>query len=94
MQKGNTTVSKKGEPSPEYFGSYEEAADFWETHDTTDYLNEFRTVELKSELRTRHFEVKIEGDLVEQLQSRAEQQGVSVSQLTSELLRRQLQEAA
>ena len=87
-------MSKKREPSPERFGSYEEAADFWETHDTTDYLNEFRTVEFKSELRTRHFEVEIEGDLVEQLQSRAEQQGVSVSQLTSELLRRQLQEAA
>ena len=33
--------------SPEGFDSYEEAATFWETHDTTDYLNEFRTVELK-----------------------------------------------
>jgi hypothetical protein len=25
------------DPLPEEFGSYEEAAEFWDTHDTTDY---------------------------------------------------------
>lgn len=27
------------DPIPEEFGSYEEAAEFWDTHDTTDYPN-------------------------------------------------------
>ena len=29
------------EPIPEEFESYEEAAEFWDTHDTTDYLDFF-----------------------------------------------------
>ena len=87
-------MGKKPKPTPEHFDSYEEAAAFWETHDTTDYLDEFRTVELSGELRARHFEIEIEEDIVKELQNRAEQQGVSLSQLASSLLRQRLQEAA
>ena len=36
---------KRVEPIPEEFGSYEEAAEFWDTHDTTDYPDAFRTVD-------------------------------------------------
>ena len=36
---------KKTDPVPEHFGTYDEAAEFWETHDTTDYSEIFRTVE-------------------------------------------------
>ncbi|MEW5987414.1 MAG: CopG family antitoxin [Chloroflexota bacterium] len=42
------------EPTPDHFDNYEAAADFWDTHDTTDYLDEFRTVQVVSELRVRH----------------------------------------
>ncbi|HVF10419.1 MAG TPA: CopG family antitoxin [Abditibacteriaceae bacterium] len=51
---------KRVEPTPEHFESYEAAADFWDTHDTTDYLDEFRTIEVNSELRVRHYEVEID----------------------------------
>ena len=87
-------MSKKLDELPEEFNSYEEAAEFWDTHDTTDYLDEFRTVEMKSELRNRHFEVELEEDLIRPLQDRAKGQGVSLSQLASELLRQKLREAA
>ena len=79
------------DPTPENFKSYEEAAEFWDTHDTTDYLDEFRTVEVTSELRARHFEVEIEEDVLKALQDKAKQQGVSIGHLASELLREQLQ---
>lgn len=78
------------ESTPKHFSSYEEAADFWETHDTTDYLDEFRTVELESELRTRHFEVELDEDVVKILQDKAKKQGVSLRYLASDLLRQQL----
>jgi hypothetical protein len=29
---------KQTDPLPEEFASYEEAAEFWDTHDTTDYF--------------------------------------------------------
>ena len=46
-------MDKKSDRTPESFGSYAEAAEFWNAH-----LDEFRTVEVKSELRNRYFEVE------------------------------------
>ena len=36
---------KKIDPVPTHFATYDEAAEFWERHDTTDYPEIFRTVE-------------------------------------------------
>lgn len=85
---------KTVEPTPAQFDSYEEAAEFWEMHDTTDYLDEFRNVEVKSELRARHFEVEIAEDVIQALAHKAREEGVSVSHLASDLLRQQLRRAA
>ena len=78
------------DPIPEDFSSYEEAAEFWDTHDTTDYPDAFRTVEVETELRGRHYEVELEEEVVEKLQAQARQRGVTVSRLASDLLRQQL----
>jgi hypothetical protein len=53
---------KRVEPMPEEFGSYEEAAAFWDTHATTDYPEAFRTVKVVSELRQRRYEIEVEED--------------------------------
>lgn len=82
---------KKGvDPIPEEFDSYEEAAEFWDTHDTTDYPDAFRTVEVESEFRGRHFEVELEEEVMRKLRAQARQKGVTVSRLASDLLREQL----
>jgi O-acetyl-ADP-ribose deacetylase (regulator of RNase III) len=39
------TKPKQLDPIPEEFPNYEEAGNFWDTHDTTEYSNIFRTVE-------------------------------------------------
>ncbi|MDQ3398016.1 MAG: BrnA antitoxin family protein [Deinococcota bacterium] len=85
---------KRPSATPEQFKNYDEAAEFWDTHDTTDYLDEFRTVDLKGELRGRHFEVELEEDVVKALQHKAKEQGVSLGDLASALLRQKLNEAA
>jgi len=84
------TKKKRIDPIPEEFASYEEAAEFWDTHDTTDYPEAFRSVEAVVELKARHYEIEIESDLVQALRSRARRKGVSLSNLASDLLRRQL----
>lgn len=81
---------KQIDPIPDEFSSYEEAAEFWDTHDTTDYPDAFRTVEVKSELRQRHFEVEIDSDVVNKLRARAKRKRVSLGNLASDLLRQQL----
>jgi predicted transcriptional regulator len=78
------------DPIPEEFSSYEEAAEFWEKHDTTDYPNAFRNVEVKSELRQRRYEVEIDSDVMKKLRARARRKRVSLGNLASDLLRQQL----
>jgi len=82
------------DPIPEEFSSYEEAAEFWDTHDTTDYPDAFRTVVAETEFRARYYEIEIAEDVVVALRARAEQLGVPVSDLASRLLRQQLSIAA
>lgn len=48
-------------PIPETFSSYEEAAEFWDTHDTTDYLDDFKTVAVDfSNQQTGSLNMKLE----------------------------------
>jgi predicted phosphatase len=85
-----STIARSREPIPEEFDSYEEAAEFWDTHDTTDYPDAFRTVEVESEFRSRHYEVELDEEVVRRLRAQARQKGVTVSQLASDLLREQV----
>jgi len=85
---------KRVEPTPDNFESYEAAADFWDTHDTTDYADEFRTLEVNTDLRGRHFEVEIDEQVAKALQAQAKEKGVKISDLASSLLRQQLGMAA
>jgi hypothetical protein len=81
---------KSIDPIPEEFTSYEEAAEFWDTHDTTDYPNIFRTIEAKTKFKSRHYEIEVEADVVRALQIKARQRKVAVGRLASDLLRQQL----
>jgi hypothetical protein len=81
---------KQIDPIPDEFASPDEAAEFWETHDTTHYARAFRTVRVVAELRNRHYEIPIEADVIRTLEARARKAGVSMGHLASDLLRRQL----
>lgn len=85
-------MSKKKpvDPIPEEFSSYEEAAQFWETHDTTDYPEDFHIVEVNAKFRNRRYEIEVEADVVKVLQDRAKRRQVSISHLANDLLRQQL----
>jgi predicted DNA binding CopG/RHH family protein len=72
---------------PKEFESYEEAAEFWDEHDTTNYLDEFETVEADVKLTKRRFEIEIDADLIADLSKEAHNKGVQVSRLVSDLIR-------
>jgi len=82
------------DPLPEQFASYEEAAEFWDTHDTTDYLDSFETVAVETEFKRRRYEIEIDEDLMKALTEQAQQRGIGVSQLVSDLLREKMRPAA
>ena len=81
---------KNPDPLPEEFQSYDEAGEFWDHQDTTDYPDAFRTVKVVSELRGRRYEIELEQDLVEKLQDKAKSEGVKMGPLANQLLRQQL----
>ncbi|HZT57123.1 MAG TPA: CopG family antitoxin [Pyrinomonadaceae bacterium] len=85
---------KQIDPLPDEFNSYEEAAEFWDTHDTTDYSEHFVTIEAEAELKRRRFEVEVDERLMEVLRARAKERGVTVNRLVSEMLRDKLRSAA
>ncbi len=80
------------DPIPEEFSSYEEAAEFWDSHDTADYPDAFadKPVEVRGAFRRRHFEVEVDEDLFGTLRERARKAGISVRRLVGDLLRQQL----
>ncbi len=85
---------KQIDPLPEEFASYEEAAEFWDTHDTTDYLDSFETVTVEAELKRRRYEVEIDEELMKALTEQAQKRGIAVSQLVSEMLKEKIRPAA
>jgi len=89
-----TDIPKIIDPIPEEFASYEEAAEFWDTHDTTDYPDDFETVSVQAKLEHRRFEVEIDADLMPVLSKQAQTRGVKVSRLVSEMLREKVRPAA
>ena len=85
---------KQIDPIPEEFASYEEAAEFWDTHDTTDYPENFEKVAIEPNFKRRRFEIEIDEDLMVALSEKARERGVAVSELLSELLKDKLRPAA
>jgi hypothetical protein len=79
---------------PEEFSSYEEAAEFWDTHYTTDFPDEFETIEAEVQLQKRRYEVEIDADLIPALTKQAHERGVAVKNVVSDLLREKLRPAA
>jgi hypothetical protein len=85
----NNTEGKKDE-IPETFSSYEEAGEFWDRHDSIDYLEHMTPVEVDASFERRHFEIEVDEDIIAALEKRARSEDTSVSQLANNLLRKLL----
>jgi len=75
---------------PKEFSSEEEAGRFWDTHDSTEYLDQMEPVEADVRLERRHFEIEVDAEVVEALRKRATVEHVAASRLANDLLRREL----
>jgi len=79
--------SKQADPLPDEFASYEEAAQFWDSHDTTDYLESLEPVSVQADLKRRRFEVALDEDLLKVISVQAHERGIAVGRLVNEMLR-------
>lgn len=80
----------KPDPIPEELASYEEAADFWDAHDSADYKDILEAVDVDVKLPERHYIIELDRGTAEILQEKAQKKGVRPSRLASELLQKML----
>lgn len=69
--------STKRDPIPEHFASIEEAAEFWDRHDVSDYEDLTRDADFEVDIQRRTFLAAIEPELAKKVAAVALRQGVS-----------------
>jgi predicted DNA binding CopG/RHH family protein len=84
-----TTKQKKKIPA---FKSYEEEAEFWDTHNIREY-DEFETVELEVDKNLVHtLSIRLTAETLTNLRKRAEKKGLGVTTLIRMWIREHLEE--
>ena len=76
--------------------SLEEMAEFWDTHDATDFEDQTYEVDITFDLRTRRHYVAIDPDLLQRLRETAASRGLTTESLVNLWLQERVlsQEAA
>jgi Ni,Fe-hydrogenase maturation factor len=81
---------RKIEEIPKEFATYEEAGEFWDSHDSMDYKDFLEDVEIEVNLQKRHYLIEIKEETAEILQKITKEKGISASEFVEELLQKQL----
>ena len=75
---------KHSDPLPEHFNSLEEAAEFWDTHDSADYEDYMKDIEYEVNIRGKACLVALNGDLYDKVRAIAEEKGVPAEALVNQ----------
>ena len=73
-----------------HFKNYEEAAEWFDTHDMSDYENKLRPVDFHFDLRKNREWVELEREIARSVRSLAKKQNIPTRKLVNELLRERL----
>ncbi len=84
------TIKSKKDRLPDEFATAEAAGEFWDTHDSTEYLADMEPVKADVRLERRIFEIEVEADVIDALRKRATKEHRPASRLANDLLRREL----
>ena len=83
------TTRKATDPLPGRTATVEQVAEFWDTHDTTDYPDAFHTVDVSFDIRKRHYEVEVQEDVFRALRQRSRAIKTPIGIVVDALLRKQ-----
>lgn len=82
------------DPVPEEFSSIEQAADFWDTHDLTDYEDLWQQVQIQVRLDPTRLSIRLDPQLAEQIIVQAEAKHVSPGVFVNRILKDYLEKQA
>jgi hypothetical protein len=83
MADAKNKSTKKRDPLPERFTTIEEAAEFWDTHDSADYEEYMRDVECRVNIKRRTYMISLDSDLYRKLRLIAKERGVKPETLVN-----------
>ena len=83
MAGAKSKTAKKRDPLPERFATIEEAANFWDTHDSADYEEYMRDVECRVNIKQRTYMISLDSDLYRKLRVIAKARGVKPETLVN-----------
>ncbi len=73
------------------FKNYEEAAEWFDTHDMSDYEDQMRPVDFHFDLRKNREWVELEREIAKNVRNLAKKQNIPTRKLVNELLRERLE---
>jgi hypothetical protein len=80
--------NRKRDPIPDEFASIEEAAEFWDTHDLTDYEDIWHEVDFRVDLkRQRHPRVELDPRIANEFAKRARAKRMTLAALVNRVLK-------
>jgi hypothetical protein len=87
------TQTKKQKSRIPKFKSYEEEAEWWDTHSVADYPDEFKTVKLEVDRSLFHtLSIRLNAETLTKLRKGAEKKGLGVTTLIRMWVRERLEE--
>ena len=72
------------------FGTYEDAADWFDTHDMADYEDEMQPVDFSFDLRKNRDWVELENDIAKNVRELARKQKIPSRRLVNQILKERL----
>ena len=76
-------MKKPRSPLPEHFDSLEQAAEFWDAHDSADYEDHMTDVEFEVDIKKRTYLIPLDGELYRKVQAAARKKGVPAETLVN-----------
>ena len=81
--KGRAKAPKQRDPLPAHFSNVEEAAEFWDTHDSAAYEEYMTDVEGEIDIRQRTYLISLDGELYRRVRAIATEKGVPAEKLVN-----------
>ena len=84
---------KHRDPLPKHFKSIDEAAEFWDTHDSADYNEYFSPVDVEVAIKRTH-SISIDGKLFNKVRSIAKKKRIPADKLVKRWIEEKVRTAA
>ena len=82
--RSKSKAKKQRDPLPEHFNSLEEAAEFWDTHDSADYEDYMRDIEYEVSIKRRVYLVELNNELYDKVRVIAQEKGIPAEALVNQ----------